>query len=250
MSDPVELPELDFTQKKCKFWVAQDYITNPYLIQGKKFDLRIYAYVPTLDPLTIYVYDNGLVRFASLPYDNGDISNQYVHLTNYSINKNAVKEGISGIDVDKWSLDAFFTYLEKNRINSKAIQEGINDVIVKTVISCESYMRDYMKNNKTNMAHCHELFGFDILIDTDLKLYLLEVNISPSLQAHTPADIKVKWPLVKDVLNMCRYAFPVPGKELDNSLGHATRHCDGNFTLACKEKMCKVLEYFQTNMVS
>uniref|UniRef100_A0AC35FBA4 ATP-grasp domain-containing protein n=1 Tax=Panagrolaimus sp. PS1159 TaxID=55785 RepID=A0AC35FBA4_9BILA len=248
VSNPEELPEIDFELKKSKYWVAQKYVLNPYLINDKKFDLRIYVYVPSLDPLTIYINKEGLVRFASLPYDNESLSNQYVHLTNYSINRYAERDGMIGGPVDKWTLERFWKHLDSHGKDSKAVLKQIEDMVVKTVISCESYIRDHMKYNETDMSTCHELFGFDILIDDKMRAHLLEVNISPSLQAHTEVDKWVKWALVKDVLNMCRYSFPVSNKLLDNSPGNVTRHCDGNFTLACKEKMCNVIEDFRINM--
>lgn len=65
------------------------YISNPLLINNHKFDLRIYVLVTCVDPLRIYIYNEGLVRFASEPYDvsKGTKKNLYSHLTNYSINK-------------------------------------------------------------------------------------------------------------------------------------------------------------------
>lgn len=67
------------------------YISNPLLINSHKFDLRIYVLVTCIDPLRIYIYNEGLARFASEPYDsnNGGAAkkNLYQHLTNYSINK-------------------------------------------------------------------------------------------------------------------------------------------------------------------
>uniref|UniRef100_A0A1I7X7F1 DM13 domain-containing protein n=1 Tax=Heterorhabditis bacteriophora TaxID=37862 RepID=A0A1I7X7F1_HETBA len=47
--------------------VAQHYIDRPLTINGAKFDLRLYAYCPSLEPLRIYIYEEGLVRFASVP---------------------------------------------------------------------------------------------------------------------------------------------------------------------------------------
>lgn len=54
----------------------------------------------------------------------------------------------------------------------------------------------------------HELFGMDVLIDNALKPWLIEMNISPSLQSSTPVDIAVKAQLASDVLNLCGIAFP------------------------------------------
>ncbi|KHJ80505.1 Tubulin-tyrosine ligase family protein [Oesophagostomum dentatum] len=48
--------------------IAQHYLDRPLTINGAKFDLRLYAYVPSLEPLRIYIYEEGLVRFASVPW--------------------------------------------------------------------------------------------------------------------------------------------------------------------------------------
>uniref|UniRef100_A0AC34RJ43 Uncharacterized protein n=1 Tax=Panagrolaimus sp. JU765 TaxID=591449 RepID=A0AC34RJ43_9BILA len=248
ISDSDDIPDLDLTQSKFRFWIAQKYITNPLLIDGKKFDLRIYAYVPSLDPLTIYFYSDGLVRFAALPYDNDSLSNLNVHLTNYSINRFAHRDGISQDDVDKWSLQEFWEFLAENDYDPEIFKKRITEIVVKTIVCCESHIREFMERNDTDMALCHELFGFDILVDDQMDFHLLEVNISPSLQAHTQIDRKVKCPLIQDILTMCRFAFPVPAKELDDSLGHSTRHCCGNFTEACRQKMCRVIEEYKQSL--
>lgn len=58
------------------------------LINGHKFDLRIYVVVTSFDPLRIYVYKEGLARFATELYsDKVSKDNKFIHLTNYSVNK-------------------------------------------------------------------------------------------------------------------------------------------------------------------
>lgn len=69
--------------------IASHYINNPHLLDGYKYDLRVYVVITSMNPLRIYVYDDGLTRFATSKYTNDvtDKHNKYAHLTNYSINK-------------------------------------------------------------------------------------------------------------------------------------------------------------------
>ena len=61
------------------------------MIDGLKFDIRLYVLVLSSDPLKLFIYKDGLVRFATNKYDptlsEENIQNMYMHLTNYSINK-------------------------------------------------------------------------------------------------------------------------------------------------------------------
>ena len=56
----------DISEKKAS--IVQEYIKNPYLINGFKFDLRIYVAVTSFNPLRIYIYNDGLTRFATKKY--------------------------------------------------------------------------------------------------------------------------------------------------------------------------------------
>jgi len=74
--------------------VVQEYLNEPYLIDGLKFDMRVYVLVMSSDPLKIFVHKEGLVRFATQAYrpvdlkdDKDFLSNMFIHLTNYALNK-------------------------------------------------------------------------------------------------------------------------------------------------------------------
>ena len=71
--------------------VVCEYVNNPLLLDGYKFDLRVYVALTSINPLRVYIYEDGLARFATQKYhlgSNGNLKQQkYVHLTNYSLNK-------------------------------------------------------------------------------------------------------------------------------------------------------------------
>jgi len=188
--------------------VVSQYVHNPLLIQGLKFDLRIYVLVTSFDPLRCYVYREGLTRFASKPYSTAreHLGDRYRHLTNYSINKKAdnfmenqrLHEDNYG---HKWSLSALNRHLRHVGTDVDLMWNRINDLIVKTLLSVEPSIA---RRTRENLVHgnCFELYGFDVLVDEDLKPWLLEVNLSPSLTADSPLDLQVKSSLVSDTFNL------------------------------------------------
>jgi tubulin polyglutamylase TTLL4 len=94
--------------------LASKYICKPHLINDLKYDLRVYVLVTSFDPLRVYVYNEGLVRFATEKYtlDPGDLKKRFIHLTNFSVNKKSENFKINngnGEDEEsssKWSFKA------------------------------------------------------------------------------------------------------------------------------------------------
>jgi hypothetical protein len=187
--------------------VISRYITNPLLINGHKFDLRVYVLVTSYEPLKIYVFKEGLARFASESYSTKqNKNNKFQHLTNYSINKknaNFIQNNDKNQDDVgfKWSLSAFCNHLEQVGIDMDLLWSRIYDVIIKTIACGEHYVVSAMKKNQMYRTNCFEIFGFDILIDSDLKPWLLEVNLSPSLAPDSPLDMVIKTQLLVDSFN-------------------------------------------------
>eukprot|EP00730_Choanoeca_flexa_P002813 TRINITY_DN11186_c0_g1_i4.p1 TRINITY_DN11186_c0_g1~~TRINITY_DN11186_c0_g1_i4.p1 ORF type:complete len:829 (+),score=182.05 TRINITY_DN11186_c0_g1_i4:65-2488(+) len=78
------------TQEAVAKQVVQTYLTDPLLLNGYKFDLRLYVLVTSLQPLTAFLYQDGLVRVCTQAYQSphvDNLTNLQMHLTNYAVNK-------------------------------------------------------------------------------------------------------------------------------------------------------------------
>ena len=189
--------------------IASRYIDNPFLINNKKFDLRIYAFVTSIMPLRIYRFNEGLTRFTTSNY-NSDKNDRCAHLTNYAVNKNNKNyvQNTQPFDIDysssKWTLTSLKQYLEENNINSELIFNKIDDIIIKTLISCENNLLSAISKYCSYQENCFELYGFDILIDDNLNCWLMECNLSPNLHFDAPIDLKIKGEMIAEIFDIIR----------------------------------------------
>lgn len=198
--------------------IVQQYISDPCLLfNGSKFDLRVYVLVTSFHPLRLFIYEEGLVRFASERYNSNQesLSDPFVHLTNYSINKINTAYRSNNDQASnqghKWSLSTLWRYLNERSlsdVNVDHLKAKINDMVIKTVIASEDQINKLTKKYVKSRYTCYELLGFDILIDSNFKPWLLEVNISPSLRSESSLDAQVKGHLIKDMLNLVGYRMP------------------------------------------
>jgi tubulin polyglutamylase TTLL5 len=195
-----------FAEIPRKEYVVCKYISNPLLIDGFKFDLRVYVAITSIHPLRIYLYNEGLVRFATQKFSLDKVS-RYMHLTNYSLNKNS-KNFVENTDArddargSKWSVTAWRKLLRDKGIDDEQIWGKIGDIIIKTVLTVEGVVFSHMQMSVPYYNNCFELLGFDILLDDYLNPWLLEVNRSPSLNCDSPLDQKIKGELIADLFTL------------------------------------------------
>ncbi|KAI8917215.1 tubulin-tyrosine ligase family-domain-containing protein [Powellomyces hirtus] len=224
-------------KKKHQPVVVSRYIHKPYLIAGRKFDIRLYVAVTSFEPLRVYLYGDGIVRFASERYSSSSksIRNRFIHLTNYSVSKrnkaSAAAAGAAGTGshttpsalfaktgaepdqcllgdprfsttASKWSFRVLQDYFAALGINFAPVYDQIRDLVTKTIISGHTSNASGVRLYSRSRTSCYELFGFDVLLDARLKPWLMEVNISPSLKASCDMDFGIKFELVTDLLNL------------------------------------------------
>ena len=196
-----------FSEVPKKDHVVSQYIENPLLIDGLKFDLRIYVAITCFNPLRIYMYKEGLVRFATQKYNTTSKGNRFMFLTNYSVNKysenfvennNAMEDGKGS----KWSITALRKLFTEQGIDDEKLWEKIKDLVIKAILSIESIVFNGCEMHLPYRSNCFELFGFDVLIDDTLNPWLLEVNLSPSMNCDAPIDQKIKGGMISELFTL------------------------------------------------
>lgn len=187
-------------------YIVQRYIENPYVIGGKKFDIRLYALVTSFSPLVAYLYRGGFARFSHSRYSADPSLGNFVHLTNVAIQKHAENyDARSGGKKDLKSLKLVMAA----RHGVAAVDElfaAVETIVVRSLIAVQHVM--------IADKHCFELYGYDILIDDDLKPWLIEVNASPSLTANTDDDYNFKCDLLHDTMDIVDLDNKLTGDEL------------------------------------
>ena len=208
--------------------IIQRYLPSPYIINGKKFDLRIYVLVTSFSPLRAYTFEEGLARFGTKDYSLENLNSRYAHLTNYSINKKSkdfvppsaddgggtsASSSASSAQDDKadkdqesskWSLTSLWRHLirKEGEASVKRCQTAVKRMLVKTLIAGEAEIAPAVQRHVKDPNSCFELFGFDVFLDHELRPWLIEVNVSPSLMGTSALDQKIKGALMADVFHL------------------------------------------------
>eukprot|EP00108_Taenia_solium_P006194 TsM_000895800 transcript=TsM_000895800 gene=TsM_000895800 len=108
------------------------------------------------------------------------------------------------------SLRAFWAYLRSHSVEPEPVWSSIKDVIAKTCIAIEPHFKNAVDTYCKSPYSVQELFGFDVFLDANLKPWVLEVNVSPSMHIDSPLDSKVKSIMIKDMLNLTGFNLPSP----------------------------------------
>ena len=188
--------------------VIQRYVEDPLCLDGYKFDLRLYVLVTSFKPLEAFLYTDGFARVSTDKYslNRADMDNKFIHLTNSSIqkmNENGVKkdnpladcaDDSGGTKLALKGPHGLWTRLQKRGMDVEAIWRSISLLVIKSLVIVDD-----------KMAHqpcSFEVFGYDVLIDSKLRCWLIEVNASPSMARENNLDIRVKNAMIRDTIKL------------------------------------------------
>lgn len=167
----------------------------------KKFDARLYVVIKGVDPIEAYLCEEGLARFCTQNYRKPDamnMRNMYMHLTNFSLNKNSekFKKPETNFMNDSTSSKQLFSNIFK-KLGGKGrdvrhLKRQIEELAAKTIIALEPYLKNayhcFVNADHAN-PRCFQVLGLDILIDDNWHVWLLEVNANPSLNVYVNREL-------------------------------------------------------------
>ena len=171
--------------KPCNQTIIQKYIENPLVINGRKFDIRQWVLVTDLNPLTVWLFETPYIRFGAENYHIDDFKNVFSQLTGNSIAKHSDKFNTGEIEGDMWENAQFREFLKKTYGGDPWIE--IQKKIEKIVILSLECAKHKLFNRKNNF----EVFGFDIMLDDKLNVYIIEINASPDWTYSTKVTEKL-----------------------------------------------------------
>jgi len=163
----------------------QEFIHDPFLVDGYKFDIGVYTMITSVDPLRIYVYNGDcLIRFCPKkyhPFDQTDRDKYVVH--------DDYKPTWEVPTLSKLYSDLKYTFKETLNAHIRSVkgQEAldemwstIHEIIIKVYKNKEE---DFVKAAKKypHKRAFFEMVRFDFVLDSKLNVYLMEVNMSPNL---------------------------------------------------------------------
>ena len=190
--------------------VAQKYIDDPILYEGHKFDFRIYMMISSVNPLKIYYHD-GFLRLSLFKYFKNStiIASQ---ITNTELSKNFIKNldaenkthnGKTPEELREFqmkTLDEISEYLYNNgKVKSK---KWADEYLRKQFQTAFISIGKMLQKNLYKSSDVYEMFGVDFLMDSDFKLYVLEVNASPMIIGTNKRKMDLMDKMMRDFFNI------------------------------------------------
>ena len=172
------------------FRIIQEMLINPYCINGRKINIRVYMLVVCFNNKTkCYIHENGFMYYTYNKYNPNSIEDKD-NITSGYVPRNVYKE-------NPLTTKEFYKYLENKGENFKLLQKNINLLFFKVMdaINLSLCNLNKIKNNLT-----FQLFGADIAPDKNLNVHLIEINKGPDMSPKDNRDASVKFKVLEDIL--------------------------------------------------
>lgn len=202
-------------------FIVQKYVEEPFLINGRKFDIRTYALI-TSDG-NAYIYEYGYLRLTSAKYSL-DTTDTTVHLTN-----NAVQKNIHGYNQFEDGNMLHFRDLDvQMSVSDDSLSETHFTSFIWPVMKRIMAVVLVAFGKAVLGAHacdgCFELFGFDFMIDCKSNGYrpiLIEINSNPCLALSSVVSWELLPKMLDDLMDLTIDKFFPPPRAYRDKLWKA-----------------------------
>lgn len=217
------IDEIDFDNNDT---FIQEYVDNPLLVDGHKFDIGVYVIITSIDPLRVYIY-------------KGDILFRYCPAKYYPFDPKILDKYIVGDDyLPTWEVpslsqyytglgfgmkDSFDAYMRSKGRSTENVWQQVEDAIRTAILAKEHHIADivsillnynveplalqflfkFQLKQFKSKRNFFEMMRFDLVIDDNLKVHLLEANMSPNLSsAHFLQNTLLYEQVIYNMLNL------------------------------------------------
>eukprot|EP00899_Mesostigma_viride_P019338 jgi/Mesvir1/27405/Mv07205-RA.1 len=186
--------------------LVQEFIANPHLIDGRKWDIGAYAVLTNVNPLRVYLHEDILLRFSKKPYsvENPYLTDAYVIGEEYvpAQTMRSLEDYFRGMGLS--TTNALRLHLDALGEDTAALFTAIRHRIVETLVKFEPAIYNATLALPSSLRHnLFQLFRFDFTVDASLTPWLMEVNRAPNLSpARVPADKPLYAKVIGDTLSL------------------------------------------------
>jgi hypothetical protein len=175
------------------FYLVQDYLYNPYLINKRKINFRYYTLIVCRnDTIEGYIHENGFVYYTPEDYDP-DSTDFNKHITTGYIDRIIYEK-------NPLTIHDFRAYLNKINHNfSKIFDMNVENLMTKILIALSNKI---CQNKKLIKNTRFQLFGCDLAPRSDLSCTLMEINKGPDLNCKDDRDCNVKRKVQDDIFSI------------------------------------------------
>lgn len=191
--------------------VVQELLQNPYIISGRKTNMRFYVLVVCRgDDMNVYVYKDGFMYYTKDLFKLASTEEGPNITTGYIDRQVYIDNPLTHEDLIKYLDDQYRPLLD---IEKKVRDQGLKvsqvyfnkiyHLIRQTFIAFQGKLTNtngVRKFNNTNITF--QLFGVDIAVDDKLNPMIIEVNKGPDLGAKDERDSALKHGVVRNILKI------------------------------------------------
>ena len=181
------------------WYLAQEYMYNPYLIDKRKINFRYYMLVVcTNGIISAYIHSDGFLYYTPDYYDPQD----GVPTDELTFNKHITTGYIDRkvYDNNPLTLEDFRDHLDKIDLSLRNKWDKSVEILMNKVM--EAISKKICKNTKLDGNVRFQLFGCDVAPDENLGASLMEINKGPDLSAKDERDTKVKIQVQHDIFKI------------------------------------------------